>query len=137
LDDLTVNAVEAARIETAHPELLATAAPRAAGGCAFLDEEGACRVYADRPSVCRSQGLPLRVFFENEEDEIEEHRDICPLNLEGGPPLEELDDSEFWLVGPFDLRLSAINDAFEDVAGDSLDEGDHRVPLRSLFSRKR
>ena len=30
------------------------------GACAFLDGEGGCRVYPDRPYVCRTQGLPLR-----------------------------------------------------------------------------
>ena len=128
LDGLTVRAVEAERIRAAHPALLREGEPGPAGGCAFLDEAGACRVYAERPSVCRSQGLPLRVLFENDEGEIDEHRDICPLNEEGGPPLAELDDDACWLVGPFELRLETIDAAFsgEDAA---------RVALRSLFER--
>ena len=127
-DDLRVTPVEAERIRRAHPDLLRESEPGPIGGCAFLDAAGACRVYEDRPSVCRSQGLPLRVFYEDEVEEIRERRDICPLNLEGGPALDILTEDQCWLVGPFELRLAAIDASF---AG----EGARRVALRSLFGR--
>jgi hypothetical protein len=126
VDELTVTQVEAERIRRAHPELLAAGTPHPVGACAFLDGEGACRVYAERPLVCRSQGLPLQIFFEDEQDEIEERRDICPLNLEGGPPLESLPEDQCWLVGPYELRLATL----DERAGGS-DES--RVRLRDLF----
>lgn len=129
VDELTVTRIEALRIRRAHPELLATGAPHPIGACAFLDEEGACRTYAERPLVCRSQGLPLQIYFEDEDGEIEERRDICPLNLEGGPPLDLLDDEALWLVGVHELRLASIDEA----AGGSDEE---RVRLRDLFARK-
>lgn len=128
LDGLSVRPIEAERIRRAHPDLLRTGEPHAEGACAFLDGEGACRIYADRPSVCRSQGLPLRIVFENERDEIEERRDICPLNLEGGPPLEALGEESCWLVGPHELRLERLDDLF--VEGGARDG---RRLLRSLF----
>jgi Fe-S-cluster containining protein len=127
VDELTVTRIEAERIRRAHPALLATGMPHPTGACAFLDEGGACRVYTERPLVCRSQGLPLQIFFEDEAGEIEERRDICPLNLEGGPPLEALADEECWLVGVHELRLTAIDEA----AGGS---DETRVRLRDLFS---
>lgn len=130
LDDLTVRAVEAERIRSEYPEVLAEGQPGAIGGCAFLDEAGACRVYAARPSVCRSQGLPLRVFFEDAEGEIQEQRDICPLNEAGGPALDTLPEETLWLVGPPELRLEAIDTAF---AGEEAP----RVSLRSLFGEGR
>ncbi|MBY0401276.1 YkgJ family cysteine cluster protein [Myxococcota bacterium] len=129
VDELTVTRIEALRIERAHPELLATGTPHPVGACAFLDEAGACRVYAERPLVCRSQGLPLRLYFEDEDGEIEERRDICPLNLEGGPPLAVLPEEACWLVGVHELRLSAIDEA----AGGS---DETRVRLRDLFAKK-
>jgi Fe-S-cluster containining protein len=132
VDDLTVERVEAERIRSAHSEFLKQADPHPVGACAFLDGDGSCRVYAERPSVCRSQGLPLRFFFENDEDEIEEGRDICPLNLDGGPPLEELAEEACWLVGPVELRLGAIADAFTSA---TQGEREERVLLRTLFSR--
>ena len=60
VDDLTVFAVEAAPIRRNHAELLTHGVAHAEGACAFLDDEGACRIYAERPYVCRTQGLPLR-----------------------------------------------------------------------------
>lgn len=128
LDGLSVAPVEAERIRRAHPALLREGVPGPEGGCAFLDERGACRVYADRPSVCRSQGLPLRVLYEDDEEAIQERRDICPLNREGGPALEALAEDVCWLIGPFELRLAAIDASF---AGEEAS----RVPLRSLFER--
>ncbi|MCP4904641.1 MAG: YkgJ family cysteine cluster protein [bacterium] len=131
LDGLTVEAVEAERICRAHPDLLRDTEPHPIGACAFLDGEGSCRVYADRPSLCRSQGLPLRFLLEDEHDEVVERRDICPLNLEGGPPLEELVEEACWLLGPAELRLAAIADAF------STEGKRERVALRGLFERDR
>lgn len=126
LDDLTVTRIEAERIRRAHPDLLRNERPHPVGGCAFLDEHGGCRVYADRPYVCRSQGLPLRIIFENESGEIEERRDICSLNLEGGPPLESLDEESCWLIGLFELRIGQLDDQLGGTER-------KRVALRDLF----
>ncbi len=40
---------------SARLEALAPGAP-----CVFLEDDGRCAVYASRPLVCRTQGLPLR-----------------------------------------------------------------------------
>jgi hypothetical protein len=125
-DDLTVTGVEAGRIRRGHGELLERGIPHPADACAFLDGEGACRIYLDRPAVCRTQGLPLRVLFEDEDDEIAEHRDICPLNVEGGPALGELAEDDCWLIGPVELALAALDRRYQ---GDDAP----RTALRSLF----
>lgn len=128
MDDLTVFEVEADRIRRAHPELLADGLPHSRGACAFLDAEGGCRIYADRPYVCRTQGLPLRWLDEPAGDEIREHRDICPLNL-AGPSLLELEGDDCWLLGPVEDRLAALQG--------EVDGGAHRrVALRELFVRR-
>ncbi|MFP6653982.1 MAG: YkgJ family cysteine cluster protein [Myxococcota bacterium] len=129
LDDLSVTPIEAEKIRRAHGPLLRNAEPNPRGACAFLDPEGACRIYEDRPTICRSQGLPLRILFENESAEIEEGRDICSLNLPGGPPLEELDEEECWLVGPEELRVLQLS---EQAFGDD-EEQNQRIALRDLF----
>jgi Fe-S-cluster containining protein len=126
LDDLTVNAVEAESIRRRYSELLERAAPHPTGACAFLDGQGACRIYRDRPAVCRTQGLPLRVLFEDEDDEIAERRDICPLNLEGGPALDELAEDDCWLIGPVELQLAELT---RRLCGDAAP----RTALRDLF----
>ncbi len=35
--------------------------PKGQGHCGFLDERGRCAVYAARPLLCRTHGLPLRM----------------------------------------------------------------------------
>ena len=131
LDDLSVTRIEAEKIRRAHGPLLDRGEPHPVGACAFLDQDGACRIYDDRPTICRSQGLPLRVLFENEVEEIEERRDICPLNLEGGPPLGALGEEDCWLVGPHELRVLQLDErAFSDGR---VEEEEARIALRNLF----
>jgi len=129
VDELTVFELEADVIREHHADLLTMGIPHAEGACAFLDDENRCRIYEHRPYVCRTQGLPLRWLSEDEEtEEIIEERDICPLNIEGGPPLEELDADECWTLGAFEQRLA------DQQAESEKGEG-ARVPLRSLFTR--
>lgn len=128
VDDLTVFEVEAERIRDRHGRWLATATPHDPGACAFLDDKGACRVYADRPYVCRTQGLPLRWLADDEDTgEIVEQRDICPLNEEGDP-LEALSEEECWTLGGVEERLARLQASHD---GGAL----RRVALRDLFGR--
>ncbi len=123
VDELTVFEVEADRIRRHHGDLLAEGAPHAEGACAFLDEAGACRIYAERPYVCRTQGLPLRWIAD---DEVE-RRDICPLN-EAGEPIELLRAEDCWTLGPIEERLAGLQIETANSSG--------RVRLRALFSRR-
>jgi hypothetical protein len=127
VDELTVFEVEAQRIRRAHPDLLARGEPHAPGACAFLDAEGACRIYADRPYVCRTEGLPLRWLAQDAAGGVVERRDICPLN-EAGPPLEGLPESACWTLGPTEQRLASLQSGHRGGAS-------RRVALRSLFQR--
>ena len=124
-DGLTVFEVEAERIRRAHVDLLVSGEPHAPGACAFLDSDGACRIYADRPYVCRTQGLPLRWLEEAADGAVVEHRDICPLN-EAGEPLETLPAAACWTLGEVEARLAALQSAQDRGAL-------RRVALRSLF----
>lgn len=131
VDGLTVFAVEAERIRRQAGELLARGAPHAPGACAFLDGEGACRVYGERPYVCRTQGLPLRWLDAGDAGQPVELRDACTLNFDDdGPPIEELPEEQCWTLGPPEQRLAAIQRAF---GGEKL----KRVPLRDLFDPTR
>ena len=124
VDDITVFEVEAENIRQYHQELLETAQPHPPGACAFLDE-GACRIYKQRPYVCRTQGLPLRWFEDTPSGATIEMRDICPLN-EAGEPLERLDVDDCWTIGPTEsslVQIQAGKDSQQPV----------RIPLRDLF----
>jgi uncharacterized protein len=126
-DGLTVFEIEAECIRRHHAELLSWNTPHPPGACALLDGAGGCRIYADRPYVCRTQGLPLRWIDLKPDAEPAELRDICPLN-EAGPPLETLPLEACWEIGPFEARLARLQ---ADIDGGDL----RRVPLRSLFRR--
>jgi hypothetical protein len=125
-DGLTVFAAEAERIRAAHGELLASGRPHPPGACAFLGDAGECRIYPDRPYVCRTQGLPLR-WLDEADGEAVDRRDICPLN-EAGEPLEALAPDDCWTLGPVEDRLRRLQAAAD---GGAL----RRVALRSLFAR--
>lgn len=128
VDDLTVFEAEADRIRRHASELLESGQPHPEGACAFLDAEGACRIYEHRPYVCRTQGLPLRWYEEDESTgELRDCRDICPLNAEG-PPLDSLPETDCWTIGPFEERLARLQ---QDCG-----ESGARVPLRALFERR-
>ncbi len=128
MDDLTVFDVEATEIRRQHAVLLATGTPHTEGSCAFLDDEGACRIYEERPYVCRTQGLPLRWIESNDGEDATaiELRDICPLN-ENDEPIETIAAADCWTLGPVEERLALLQ----------FDEPDRskRVRLRSLFAK--
>jgi len=136
-DGITVFTVEAARIRREASELLDDGEPHPEGACAFLDAGGRCRIYESRPYVCRTQGLPLRWLerpegASDEDDEIVERRDICPLNDESGPPLETLPAEACWPIGPVEQTLAALQSRFQaDRDGADLE----RIALRDLFRR--
>jgi Fe-S-cluster containining protein len=129
VDDLTVFLVEAERIRISHQALLRDGIPHPPGACAFLGSAGECRIYADRPYVCRTQGLPLRWFTEDGSGEICEKRDICPLNAEG-PALDDLPEEACWLIGPVELELG-------NLQAEIRDPHENRIALRALFDRAR
>lgn len=127
IDGLTVFEVEAERIRTVCADVLAEA-PHPPGACAFLDAEGACRIYAERPYVCRTQGLPLRWIDGEAPGGPVERRDICPLN-EPGEPIETLPADACWTLGPVESELAAL-----EAARDGAQRPLRRVRLRDLFA---
>ncbi len=131
LDDLTVLPVEADLIRYYHGALLATAAPHPVGACAFLGPDDRCRIYDQRPYVCRTQGLPLRWRDVDESGAEVELRDICPLNEEPlGTPLAALQPEQCWELGTFEGSLASLQ--AESQGGFEL----RRESLRRLFTAR-
>lgn len=128
-DELTVFDVEAERIRREVGATLFGATAATAGQCAFLDQEGACRIYAWRPYVCRTQGLPLRWLEPSAitPDEPDEYRDIRPLNIVEGEPVTLMEPGEMWTIGPFESKLAELQEAFAPQ------ERFARTALRDLF----
>ena len=128
VDDLTVYSIEADTIVRAFPGVLEEP-PAPAGRCAFLDRQGACRIYEARPYVCRTQGLALRRL--EPEPEPVEIRDICPRSEPrepGEPPITEWDPGDCWTIGPAEEQLERLQRAF-----DPDHPHPHRIPLRELL----
>jgi len=124
VDGITVFAVEAESIRAHCADLLRAGSPHRGGKCAFLAADGSCRIYAQRPYVCRTQGLPLRWLEERDGAEVE-LRDICQLN-EAGTPVEDLPAEACWTLGPIEASLAQLQ---ADADGGHL----RRLPLRRLF----
>ncbi|MCA9564595.1 MAG: YkgJ family cysteine cluster protein [Myxococcales bacterium] len=126
IDDITVFEVEAERIRAALSKgAVELGAAHPEGACAFLDPaDQTCRIYAQRPYVCRTQGLPLRWIDQHTESQIIEHRDICALN-DAGRPITELDQAECWTLGPFEGKLASLQIIHRSELA--------RISLRSLF----
>jgi hypothetical protein len=137
VDEITVFEVEAENIRNRHQTLLSEGIPHPAGACAFLESgTGACRIYADRPYVCRTQGYPLRWVDLLDDGTPVEYRDICPLNDEGeDPPIEELPESDCWTLGPFEQRLAQLQAEAESDHNPQL-QAFRRVRLRDLFQHQ-
>jgi Fe-S-cluster containining protein len=126
VDELTVFDVEAEPIRRRHADLLARGVPHEEGACAFLDARGSCRIYDERPQVCRTQGLPLR-WIEERDGEVVELRDICPLN-DAGEPIVELTEDACWTLGAVEERLARLELARGETKA--------RVRLRDLFAAR-
>jgi Fe-S-cluster containining protein len=124
---ITVYEVEARNMKAHHRRLLQNGIPHREGACAFLDSKECCRIYEDRPYVCRTQGYPLRWLEERDEGQVVEMRDICPLN-DPGEPLETLPVEACWTIGPFEERLARLQCA---VHGGQM----IRIELRDLFRK--
>lgn len=133
VDDLTVFPVEAELIRRHNEPLLSFSQPHPPGKCAFLDGDGACRIYPWRPYVCRTQGLPLRWQDVDGEDNLIELRDICPLNQDeiekADQNLDHLSENMCWTLGQAESRLAGL----QVQALGRFSEQLPRISLRDLF----
>jgi hypothetical protein len=138
--ELTVCAVEADRVRDGLAALSADArarivaradAPEIDGGACVMLEEARCAIYAHRPLVCRTQGLPLAYppgFVPANAVRAKDARghDVvwCPLNFEGDPPRPD----DVLDAGRVDEMLGLVN----RLAGTDATRSDGRVSLRAL-----
>jgi len=91
--------------------------------CIFL-RDNACIIYAVRPIICRTHGLPL---LYPERGEIE----VCPLNF-AMFDLTSLDPSSFLDAERITANLMRLNLAFCMLTAQA-EHADERIPLRSIL----
>lgn len=132
VDGLAVLEVEAAEIalhlQTTPSD--ATPAPPP-GGCAFLDAQGACTIYAARPLVCRTHGLPLKMAAGGDAAarkktlRVVDDVSVCDLNFrESAIESEDILDAE-----RIQMLLTVVNARFCTHVGLP---SDSRTPLAAL-----
>lgn len=107
------------RVHVAEQDRTTESSPDEPPRCIMLEDDGACAVYAVRPLVCRTQGLPLRYPPRTfPEDAVmakgADGSDIvwCPLNFKDAPPK----GPDVLEAGRLDEMLVLIN--LEHVGGD-------------------
>ena len=129
--DRTVVDVEFARLRAAVDRLPAGARARLGKGrgCTMLVDDR-CAVYADRPLICRSHGLPVAP---GEEDGPP--RDTCPLNFTDGS-LALIPDGDVLSLPTVNTILGAVNMLFcrEAIAAGQDAKPKRRRALRELIS---
>ncbi|PIQ24783.1 hypothetical protein COW36_23720 [bacterium (Candidatus Blackallbacteria) CG17_big_fil_post_rev_8_21_14_2_50_48_46] len=109
----------------------ALAAPEAQTHCALLLND-LCTVYAQRPVICRTHGLP--VYFQDEEAAAEGEvlLDVCPLNFTEPGALEALELPDTLALDRLNLRLAAINHVYCRDQLQDLGLAQERVGLAEL-----
>lgn len=126
---LSVLSVEAENIARHLEEFPVDGHGHRADRCTFLDDVGACRIYAVRPLLCRTHGLALKTSSsERSSLHIVDDVSVCTLNYtQRAPAPAEILDADTLLA-----LLVTVDRRFRAAAGfDDDDSG--RVPLRSLL----
>jgi hypothetical protein len=92
--------------------------------CAALDPDGRCAVYAARPLICRSHGVPVRVKDDRHLPVVE----VCRLNFADGlssAPADTLDQTTLSTI------LAGLDAAHAAATGASRE----RVTIVALLAR--
>jgi Fe-S-cluster containining protein len=131
---LSVLSVEAFAIQEhldAHG--LAAGGEGPADACVFLDDVGRCKIYAARPVVCRTQGLPIRMKRGEEPQADQQQKlqilpdvEVCDLNfVDAKPGPDDVLDGE-----TLSALLGVVEQRFRAAAG--LPQKMERIPLSAL-----
>ena len=64
-----------------------------------------CAVYAARPIICRTQGLPLLILADDGTQEL----DFCPLNFSAPCATDDLDEDHLVALEEINQRLVRVN----------------------------
>ena len=95
--------------------------------CPFLDEDGLCLIYHDRPMTCRLHGLP-NIDFSGESFSD----DFCSLNFTGIDPLS-LPQLRWGFRQAFQQEHDLFSSYTEQLTGRPLKELDTLLPLVPLI----
>jgi Fe-S-cluster containining protein len=97
------------------------------GACPALEADGRCALYAWRPLVCRSHGVPIR----HREPGAEASVSACEKNFEAGAGLPEVSPDCVLDQTTLSTVLGALDAAYADARGARRGE---RIPLDMLLA---
>lgn len=95
--------------------------------CRFLINHQ-CAIYASRPIICRTQGLPL--LYENQDGEGYQ-LSVCHLNFKG-VDVNKFYDGNALFMPPFNSRLFLLNEQFVELQQSTKVSSFSRYPLNAL-----
>ncbi len=87
-----------------------------------------CAIYAARPVICRTQGLPLLYQLEDGTHEV----DFCPLNFTDPGATEELEENHLVPLDRLNERLALVNIAYCRSQGRQISESGTRTKMSDL-----
>jgi Fe-S-cluster containining protein len=88
-----------------------------------------CSIYAARPLICRTQGLPLLLETDDGEAEV----DFCPLNFTAEDAVADLDEAHLVPLDELNLKLALLNLQHcreKEIADDASGQ---RVPMAEII----
>ncbi|MFH1811985.1 MAG: YkgJ family cysteine cluster protein [Pseudomonadota bacterium] len=88
--------------------------------CPLLDDRGHCRVYADRPIICRSHGAPIKV-----PGQPADRWSVCPLNFARPGMRSQVDSVDVLDVERLNEILTVVDGLFQQAYPNS-----QGLPLR-------
>ena len=89
-----------------------------------------CAIYAARPVICRTQGLPLLYQAEDGNQEV----DFCPLNFTSEEAIATLDENHLVSLDDLNLKLAAVNLLYCRENGLSDTEAERRLRMSDIIS---
>lgn len=120
-----LEAIDQLPIETRHA--IRDRASRDESACPLLAENGQCEVYAARPAICRTHGLPIRFPAEPGVRSLP-MIDACPKNFVG-IDITTLDSKSVLDQKTASTILAAIDAAYADMVGCPRGE---RIEIRDI-----
>ena len=99
--------------------------------CGFLDGEGGCVIYAYRPMICRTHGLPL-VYWHDETDPPGYGVMFCEKNFQNADEIDFGPDNTL-NMDEVNEKLARLNVAFVEEKKDLSLESDTRIEMRKLL----
>ena len=90
-----------------------------------------CSIYAARPIICRTQGLPLLLEAENGTPEV----DFCPLNFTATDASVDLTEDKLVPLETINLQLAVLNLQHCRAQGISDEQSGERIKMSEVILR--